>query len=60
MATAPSVRDTVTDMQRLLDEAARTDEREGVRQGDLDIAQGRTRPAADVIAGLRKQYDLPR
>ena len=31
--------------QRLLDVAARADAEEGIRQGLVDVAQGRTRPA---------------
>ncbi len=46
--------------QRLLDIAADADEREGVRQGDADIAAGRTRPAEEVFAEMRKQYGLSR
>lgn len=46
--------------QRLLDIAARADEREGVRQGDEDVAAGRTRPAGEVFNQLRKKYALPR
>jgi prevent-host-death family protein len=46
--------------QRLMDIAADADEREGVRQGDADIAAGRTRPAAEVFAEMRKQYGLSR
>ena len=44
--------------QRLMDIAADADEREGVRQGDADIAAGRTRPAEEVFAEMRKQYGL--
>ena len=46
--------------QRLMDIAADADEREGVRQGDADIAAGRTRPAEEVFAEMRKQYGLSR
>jgi prevent-host-death family protein len=46
--------------QRLQDIAADADEREGVRQGDEDIAAGRTRPAEEVFAEMRKQYGLSR
>jgi prevent-host-death family protein len=42
--------------QLLMDIAAQADEREGVRQGDEDIAAGRTRPAEKVFAEMRKQY----
>jgi hypothetical protein len=46
--------------QRLLDEAALADEREGVRQGDEDVVGGRTRPAREVFDEMRKQYGIPR
>jgi prevent-host-death family protein len=44
--------------QRLLDLASAADEREGLRQGDADIAANRTRPAAKVFEQLRKQHGL--
>jgi len=40
--------------QRLLDIAALADEREGVRQGDADIAAGRTLPVEEAFAKFRK------
>jgi len=46
--------------QRLLDIAADADEREGVRQGDEDVAAGRTRPAREVFDEMRKEYGIPR
>ena len=46
--------------QRPLDIAALADEREGVRQGDDDIAANRTRPAREVFSNLRKKHGLPR
>jgi prevent-host-death family protein len=46
--------------QRLLDIAADSDEREGVRQGDEDIAAGRTLPAREVFDEMRKEYNIPR
>jgi prevent-host-death family protein len=46
--------------QRLLDLAAQLDEREGVHQGDKDVAAGRTRPAKDVFDEMRKHYGIPR
>jgi prevent-host-death family protein len=46
--------------QRLMDIAADASEREGVRQGDEDTTAGRTRPAADVFAEMRKKYGLSR
>lgn len=51
---------SATAYQRLLDIAAEADEREGVRQGDEDVAAGRTRPAKDVFNEMRKQYGLSR
>ena len=49
---------SAAEYQRLMDIAADADEREGVRQGDADIAAGRTRPAEEVFAEMRKQYGL--
>ena len=46
--------------QRLLDIAAQADAREGVRQGLLDISQGRTRPLREVFDEIRKEHDVPR
>lgn len=42
--------------QRLLDIAARADIDEAIRQGMVDVAQGRTRPARAVFAEIRKRY----
>lgn len=44
--------------QRLLDIAALADPEEGLRQGLDDIAKGRTRPAREVFAELRKEYGI--
>jgi len=33
---------------------------EGIRRGYADYEAGRTRPAADFIAGMRLKYGLPR
>jgi prevent-host-death family protein len=44
--------------QRLLDLAAAADVKEGIRQGLDDIAKGRTRPAHEVFAELRKEYGI--
>jgi len=57
--TEAVVQDAIS-YQRLLDIAALADEREGVRQGDADIAAGRTRPAEEVFAEMRKQYGISR
>jgi prevent-host-death family protein len=46
--------------QRLLDLAARADVREAIRQGRDDIARGRTRPAREVFAEIRRQHAIPR
>ncbi len=32
---------------------------EGIRKGYEDVMAGRTRPASDVLADLRKKYGLP-
>ena len=44
--------------QRLLDLAALADPTDGLRQGLDDIAKGRTRPAREVFAELRKEYGI--
>jgi prevent-host-death family protein len=46
--------------QRLLDIAARGDVYEAIRQGLDDIAHGRTRPAKEVFAEMRRRYRIPR
>jgi prevent-host-death family protein len=46
--------------QRLLDIAARADVQEAIRQGRDDIARGRTRPAREVFAAIRRQHAIPR
>ena len=46
--------------QRLLDIAAQADAREGVRQGMVDISQGRTRPSREVFDEIREEYGVPR
>ena len=46
--------------QRLLDLAARADEEEAIRQGQDDVAHGRTRPAKDVFDEIRRKHDIPR
>ena len=33
---------------------------EGVRQGYEDVKAGRTRPATEFLADLRRKHDLPR
>ena len=44
--------------QRLLDLAALADPEEGLRQGLNDTAEGRTRPARQVFAELRKECGI--
>jgi prevent-host-death family protein len=46
--------------QRLLDIAARAEAEEGIRQGLDDVAHGRTRPASEVFAEIRRKHDIPR
>ena len=46
--------------QRLLDIAARADVYEAIRQSDDDIANGRTRPAEEVVAEFRRRHGLSR
>ncbi len=46
--------------QRLLDIASRADEDEGLRQALDDVDAGRTHPAEDVFAAMRKKYAIPR
>ena len=46
--------------QRLLDIAARADVYEAIRQSDDDIAQGRTRPAQEVLDEFRRRYGISR
>lgn len=47
-------------LQRLLNLAALADEREGIRQGDEDVAAGRTRPAQEVFAEMRTRHAISR
>ncbi len=47
-------------LQRLLNLAALADEREGIRQGDEDVATGRTRPAQEVFAEMRTRHAISR
>ena len=44
--------------QRLLDIAARADAEEGIRQGLEDVVRGRTRPAREVFADIRRKHGL--
>ena len=45
--------------QRLLDLASEADEEEGLRQAMEDIAAGRTYPAEEVFAAMRKKHGIP-
>ncbi len=57
---AEAVVQDVEAYQRLLDIAARADVYEAIRQGEDDIAHGRTRPAKEVFAEMRRRYRIPR
>jgi prevent-host-death family protein len=46
--------------QRLLDVAAQADAEEGIRQGQDDVARGRTRPARRAFDEVRRKHDIPR
>ena len=46
--------------QELLDVAAEASAAEGIRQGLEDVREGRTRPAREVFAEIRADYDIPR
>jgi len=46
--------------QHLLDLAAEASAAEGIRQGLDDVANGRTRPAREVLDEIRAEYDIPR
>jgi predicted transcriptional regulator len=46
--------------QQLLELAAEASAAEGIRQGLEDVADGRTRPAREVLDEIRAEYDIPR
>jgi len=46
--------------QRLLDLAAEASVEEAIRQGREDVAAGRTHPAREVFATMRKKYRIPK
>lgn len=46
--------------QQLLDLAAQANAAEGIRQGQEDLASGRTRSARSVFNELRDEYGIPR
>jgi prevent-host-death family protein len=45
--------------ERLLDLAAEANEQEGLRQALDDLAAGRTYPAEEVFAAMRKKHGIP-
>lgn len=47
------------DYQRLLDLASEADEQEGLRQALEDVAAGRTYPAEEVFAAMRRKHGIP-
>jgi predicted transcriptional regulator len=56
----PATPANVEERQRLLDIAARADVYEAIRQGEDDIAHGRTLPAEEVFAEFRRRHNLSR
>jgi hypothetical protein len=46
--------------QHLLDLAAEASVAQGIRQGLEDVANGRTRPAREILDEIRAEYDIPR
>jgi len=46
--------------QHLLDLAADASAAEGIRQGLADLANGRTRPAREVVDEIRAERNIPR
>ena len=46
--------------QKLLDIAARSDVYEAIRQGLDDAAHGRTMPAREAFAAIRRKHGIPR
>jgi hypothetical protein len=56
----PAVLTEAETRQHALDAAARADVYEAIRQGLDDIAHGRTRPAEEVLAEMRRRYRIPR
>ena len=47
-----------TEYQRLLDLASNADEQEGLRQALEDVAAGRTYPAEEVFAAMRRKHRM--
>lgn len=46
--------------QRLLDDAAKADVYEAIRQGREDVTHGRVRPAGEVFEEMRRKLGMPR
>lgn len=46
--------------QRMLDEVDRLETIEGIRKGLEDVEQGRTQPAAEACAEIRRKFKLRR
>jgi len=51
---------SAAEYQRLMDIAARDSVEEAIRQGRADVAAGRTYPAREVFAAMRKKYRIPK
>jgi prevent-host-death family protein len=56
---AEMVLHSAAEYQRHLNLLARADEGEALRQAEEDINEGRTRPAREVFAEMRKKYAIP-
>jgi hypothetical protein len=54
----PAVLTEAEARQQLLEAAARADVYEAIRQGQEDIANGRTRPAREVLEEIRRRYRI--
>lgn len=46
--------------QRLLELVERAEAIEGIRRGLEDVEQGRTKPATDALAKIRRRHRIPR
>jgi predicted transcriptional regulator len=57
-AQKPAVLTEAEARQQLLEAAARADVYEAIRQGQADIANGRTRPAREVLEEIRRRYRI--
>lgn len=56
----PAVLSQAETRQQLLNAAAEADVYESLRQGEDDIAHGRTQPAEEVFAEFRRRHGLSR